>query len=431
MPLSKLKLRLGDLKFDFKGNMDKAYFPEGNGEISFINLDIEKDGMLSSLRGKMHIETVGETISLKEGFIENGEGERISLTGKMEGSLKGNRNLQVDLPRISTTFLQKTLSPLLPQALREGEFKGDVGLSLNINRLLEEGTSLNGKVSIKDVSFVGEFNGTPFLINDINGGIPIKGEGKPSVSLVPLMKHSSEPNKLVGEKVFKGFLDLVKQDSVKNEDLLKIKQIEYGFLRLRDIECEVELNKGKTNLRRLEPKLYKGRAFGTGVFDLSGKESAYGISLLFKNISLRGISNSIPSTKDYISGRVNGLAWIRGEGSELKTLDGVFNFWAIESKKEPRRVAKALLTKLGVKEKFFLRSSRKYNEGEIQGYIKNGVITFKELKISNTTLGIKDLSIKVDRKRNSISVAHFLSVIRETAKRTGRGELKIEFKNKR
>ena len=55
------------------------------------------------------------------------------------------------------------------------------------------------------------------------------------------------------------------------------------------------------------------------------------------------------------------------------------------------------------------------------------MITFRELHISNTFLGIRDLLIQVDRKRNSISVAHLLSVIRETARRAG--GVKIEFEN--
>jgi hypothetical protein len=118
---------------------------------------------------------------------------------------------------------------------------------------------------------------------------------------------------------------------------------------------------------------------------------------------------------------------VRGNVKKLNTLDGTFNFWAIDSE-EPKRIAKALLQKLGVKEKLLLRSSRKYDNAVISGYIKDGVITFRELNISNRILGIvQDLAIKVDEKRNSISVAHFLSVIRETAKRASKGELKIEY----
>lgn len=147
-------------------------------------------------------------------------------------------------------------------------------------------------------------------------------------------------------------------------------------------------------------------------------------------MSLEKASNSIPSAKDYITGRINGIGWLSDKEGKLSTLDGAFNFWAIKSTKEQRTIGRALLTQLGVKEKFLLRSSRKYDKGQLYGYIRDGVITFKELQIVHSILGIKDLFIRVDPKRNSISVAHFLSVIRETAKRASEGKLKIEFENK-
>jgi len=107
------------------------------------------------------------------------------------------------------------------------------------------------------------------------------------------------------------------------------------------------------------------------------------------------------------------------------TIDGPFHFWSLKSKKEDRRIGKAFLQKLGAKEKFFFGTTRKYDNAELYGYIKDGLITFKELDISHSFLGFKDLSVKVDEKRNSISAAHFLSVIREMARSAGR--LKIEF----
>ncbi|MBI2487900.1 MAG: hypothetical protein HYW01_13355 [Deltaproteobacteria bacterium] len=427
VPLDIFKLSLGKLDFNFKGNIKNGSLPQGTGGISFSDLSMEKDGAVSSLKGEMQIETVGETISLKNGFIENEGGNRINLTAKMENPLNGDRSLQLDLSQIPLDFLQKTFSPILPQGLKEGEIKGNLGLSLIFSQFLLEGASWDGELSIKDVSFNGKFQDTIFLINDVNGTIPIRNNGKPGISLVSFMRNYGETDKLLNKKVFENFLGAAKQNGLENKgDLLRIREIEYGFLRLEDIECDVELNKSILNLRRLQSKLYEGEAFGTGLLDLSGKDK-FNLSLLFKNISLNSISSSIPSAKDYITGRINGLVWVRGNGKKLNTLDGTFNFWTIDSK-EPKRIAKALLQKLGVKEKLLLRSSRKYDKGVISGYIKDGVITFRELNISNRILGIvQDLAIKVDEKRNSISVAHFLSVIRETAKRASKGELKIEY----
>ena len=427
IPLDTFKLYLGKLDFNFKGSLQNGSFPQGNGEIGFSGLNMEKDGVISSLKGGVQIGTVGETISLKNGFIENQEGNRINLAAKMENTLNGSRRLQLHLPQIPLVFLQKTLFPILPQGLREGDSEGNLGLSLALNQFLMEGASWNGELSIKDVSFNGRFQDTIFLVNDVNGSIPIRNNGKAGISLVSSMRDYGEINDLLNKNVFKDFLEAAKQNGLENKlDFITIREIEYGFLRFEDIECDVELNKSKLNLRRLRSKLYEGEAFGAGSFDLSGNNE-FNLSLLVKNISLNNISSSIPSAKDYITGKINGLIWLRGELKRLNTLDGTFNFWAIDSK-EPRKIAKALLQKLGVKEKLLLRSSRNYDRGVISGYVKDGVITFKELNISNRILGIvQDLNIKVDENRNSISVAHFLSVIRETARRASKGELKIEY----
>jgi hypothetical protein len=428
IPLNNLNLSLGELDFSFKGSLQKSFLPKGKGEINFSNLTIGSGKKFSSVRGKLQIETFGETIIFKNRFIEDGEGVGITLNARIENPLNGNRSLKLNLPLTPLASIQRILSPALPDILRNGEFKGVVSLDLVSNHFLNKETSINGNLSIKDVSFSGKFNGTHFLINDINGYVPIRDKINPGVSLASLMRNS-EGHEL-NKKVFKNFLDLVNSDNTRNgEDFLMIKEIEYGFLRLENIECEIELNRDRINLRRLEPKLYKGHVFGTVQLDFG--EGKYNFSFLFKKISLKSISNSIPSTKDYITGRINGITWISGEGNKLNKLDGAFNFWAIESK-EPRRIGKAFLQKLGVKEKFFLRSSRKYDKGELYGYIKDGVITFKKLEISHRIFGIiEDLSIRVDPKRNSISVAHFLSVMRETAKRASKGELKIEYeKNK-
>ena len=141
---------------------------------------------------------------------------------------------------------------------------------------------------------------------------------------------------------------------------------------------------------------------------------------------MRGISNRVSPINEYITGRVNGLIWLTGEGANLDTVDGPFKFWSKKSNKEPRKIGKALLDQLGAKERLILGSSRGYDNGNISGYINGGLITFKEFDISNSILGIKNLSIQADPVRNSITIAHLLSVIREIARRSETGGPTIE-----
>ena len=56
-------------------------------------------------------------------------------------------------------------------------------------------------------------------------------------------------------------------------------------------------------------------------------------------------------------------------------------------------------------------------------------MTFKQFEISNSTLGYKDLLIRTDSEKNSISVKHLLSVIREIARRSSTGGIKIDYNN--
>ena len=114
---------------------------------------------------------------------------------------------------------------------------------------------------------------------------------------------------------------------------------------------------------------------------------------------------------------------------KTSNLDGLFNFWTFSSKKEDRVVGKAFLQRLGAKERFLLGSSKNYDKGVLNGYINNGVITFNELELSNRIFGIRDLNIKVNKRRNSISVTHLLSVIRETARRANAGSLDLQYQN--
>ncbi|MGH7885578.1 MAG: hypothetical protein ACRENO_07780, partial [Thermodesulfobacteriota bacterium] len=72
-------------------------------------------------------------------------------------------------------------------------------------------------------------------------------------------------------------------------------------------------------------------------------------------------------------------------------------------------------------------SSRNYDKGKISGYIKEGFMTFKELQITNSFFGYKDLKIRVDEKKNSISLNQMFSVIREIAKRASQGGIKLDF----
>lgn len=423
-------ISLRALNFRFGGEFKKGLLPQGEGEVN-AGLKLGQYSAVNLLSGRMRIKTVGETIVLEDGFIENGSGEIIRFIGRLENSLDTVRRLRIDLPESLLASIKGILSPILPEALRGAEIRGNTSLNLVLDITNKGEVLWHGRLSLKNASFDGNLSsGVHFLIKDINGTIHlIEDESGLKNHLGFSIIGRSRPD----EKTFESFLDALTLDkSEGGDDILRIGEIEYGFLRLEDIEFALDVGRNKLNLKRFQSKLYDGSVFGTGLFEFDGKgeKRRYDFSFLFKDLSLKEASDSIPSTRDYITGRIDGVGWLSNIGGKLGTIDGAFNFWPIKSKKEPKTIGRALLTQLGVREKLLLRSSRKYDKGRIYGYIRSGIITFKELEISHTILGVKDLIIRVDSKRNSISVAHLLSVIRETAKRASEGRLKIEFENK-
>jgi hypothetical protein len=425
IPLRDSILTLGRVSIDYKGELGKGPLPKGSGMVILGNLGIRKDDKASSFSGRIELKTIGETFIIENGFIEDKGRGRVPFSARMEDSLNGNRRLNLNLPDIRLELVKKVLAPILPDVISSGEFKGDAGLSLTSNRFLQEEASFDGTVSIKDVSFTGKYNSHNFYINGINGTISLKDKVKSENALASLMGERLKLDK----KVFRGFIDAVTPGYLNKEgEFLSVREVEYGFLRLENIECEVELDKSRLNLKRFESTLYKGKMFGTGLLDYKG-EDKYNISVVFKDISLKSLTDSIPSIKDYISGRINGIIWITGEGAKLNTLNGPFRFWDVDSKGEDRRIGQAFLKYLGARERLFFGTSHKYDNAELDGYVRDGVITFKELDISHTVFGIKTLSVRVDKRRNSIAAAHFLSVIREMAKRAGAGKVKIQFGN--
>ncbi|MGH7800528.1 MAG: hypothetical protein ACREOW_07850 [Thermodesulfobacteriota bacterium] len=418
----KFELSLGRVDIEYKGELGKSLLPQGSGRVKLSDLTIGNFDKATAMGVQIELKTVGETFIIENGFIQDKGRAKVHFTGRMENSLNGNRRLHLDILDFPLVLIKTIFAPLLPKVISDGQVKGSASLSLTSNHFLQEEYSFDGRLSIKGVSFTGKYNDNYFYINGIDGTILLKDKIKPDNPLSSLMgEHLT-----LDQRVFRGFIDTVTPDYLNKErKILSIREVEYGFLRIEDIECEVELDSTKLNLRGFQSALYEGEVFGTGLLDFNGGGPKYSISLVFKDISLKSISDSIPPIKDYITGRINGIIWLTGEGKKLNSIDGPFHFWSLKSKKEDRRIGKAFLQKLGAKEKFFFGTTRKYDNAELYGYIKDGVITFKELDILHSIFGFKDLSVKVDKKRNSISAAHFLSIIREMARRAGR--LKIEF----
>lgn len=394
------------------------------GTVKLEELEIKKDINSSNVNGRVDLLLEDETIHIENGFINNESSKNINFKGIINNYRKENRRAEIDISETALGTVKEVFYPLLPFEIQEGELSGTIKTEFGIGQTTEN-FDWNGKIKINDASLDTLLSLTEFTIEGVNGAITLDKSVISKNTLSEVIGKNLEINREVYSN-FLNRLEHIKEES-GDANYLKIKNINYGFLNVKNIETNFEMNPSKINFNHIEFDIYDGRILGTGIYNIS--KNKYNVSLLFNDISLSSVSESIPSIKDYITGRVNGMMWIN-DGKNIGSIDGLFSLWVIESDREKMSIGRALLDKIGARGRFFTGSSRRYDKGVISGYIKEGFMTFKELEISNTILGYKDLKILVDEKKNSISVKQLLSVIKEIAKRAGSGDIKLDFEKK-
>ena len=161
---------------------------------------------------------------------------------------------------------------------------------------------------------------------------------------------------------------------------------------------------------------------GSGALQPLGGEAA--VALLAEGISLRAICDAFPAIKGYISGRLNGLADLSISQFSLDQAQGRARFWAVDSRQERNEISRILIEKLaGQRIRYFnlFGQDRRYDRGVLDVVLKRGDLIFRELDISHTTLGIKDLDIKVAPNFNKIGLNHLLESIKVATERIKAG----------
>ena len=415
-------LRIAKTDFNFSGLLPESSLPEGSGKLIVQGLTFTKGGKSYTYRGEVNGTTEGETLFIENGFISDKESKELSFTGKMVDSLNEKRTLRLNMPAIQIPTAISILRPFMPDSLSGAKTRGQADLELVFHKLFYPGQTWGGKLGVLRGEYMGTLAGTDLIVKEIYGTVTIKEDAD---SENPLSSHLKNGLKL-SKTIYKKFLKSIKEfDIEEDSDYLKIGSLQYGIIKIEDIDTSLEVDREEINLKRLSSKAFRGGFYATGTYKFQDP-GTYNISFLLDEVSLKAISDRVSPNSEYITGRVNGLAWITGEGGDLNTIDGPFMFWATNSPKEPRRVGQALLDRLGARERLILGSSRGYDRGEISGYINDGVLTFREFRITNSILGFRNLNIKADPRQNSISINHLISVIRELTRRSLTGGPTIE-----
>jgi hypothetical protein len=199
---------------------------------------------------------------------------------------------------------------------------------------------------------------------------------------------------------------------------ITIVSLRYGPIELRDFEAALTPSGGGIAIQRFGFQVWDGRAGGWG--SIQFPRGGIALALAIEGVSLRAICDAFPPIKGYINGRINGLAELFVPRFAFDQAEGKARFWAVDSRQERKEISRVLIEKLaGQRIRYFslFGQDRRYDRGVLDVALKRGDLIFHELDISHTTLGIKDLDIKVSPTFNTIGMAHLLESIRKATER--------------
>lgn len=120
----------------------------------------------------------------------------------------------------------------------------------------------------------------------------------------------------------------------------------------------------------------------------------------------------------YISGKVDGIANLKGSGTGISQLIGKADLWTYSTGNEKTKISREFLQKIGGPSLKTYLGDRRFDKGIMRLYLQDGFVIFKELEISNRNLiGITDLSVKVAPFNNRIALDYLMWTITEAAQR--------------
>jgi hypothetical protein len=269
---------------------------------------------------------------------------------------------------------------------------------------------LDGTLKVRDVLM--EVPTQNFKAVDINGNLPF------SFDLAGGSSVKSRNESGFTRKNYPRLLEQLKTAPVGGQTI-SIGSIVFGSLTLGAVKLQASAVDGVTKIVSLRSSLYDGALLGSGYIEVK-KGIHYRTDLLINGLSLKQFCATIPAIKDYISGRLDGVISLSGEGNDLTGLIGYSNLWVREGSGEKMHVSKTFLQKLAGKQLsgFFFRADRSFDKAEIIALLEDGNLTFETLDISNTNLfGVRDLSVSVAPSQNRIALDHLLTAIKQAAVR--------------
>lgn len=399
-----------DIKSSFKGTIGAAgYLGKGKVDAKGISVskkddkrNILKDTVLNS-----EFTFRGNDVAFK-GDAQTGK-IVASFSGTVKEFQKQERSIvmKAHLPEIKVTDIRDSFWDIFPDSLLYAGLDGKIASNVSAD-YSKESLGVTGDIQLGNVLLEGE-NGE-YAVGPINGTLPLaytKNREREKPPVLPSFERSEYDNLL-------RYFSQAEEGDYKR---ITVGSLRYGFKFLDDITLLVRQKEGVLNIRRVNATVFGGRLNGSALVDISNGFQ-YRAGMIIKGLSLTKLCDGITPIRGYISGKVDGIAQIKGSGKGISQMIGRADFWTYITEDEKTTISKEFLKEVGGTSLKMYLTDRTYDRGILGLYIKDGFIIFKELEISNRNfVGVQDLSVKVVPLNNKISINHLMWTIVEAGHR--------------
>ncbi len=398
--------------------------PEFNLKAGLKNISVskEKKNLIQKASMEFNLNSDGENARFNVSTFIEKLLIKVSGTAKDIATPKRFVNLKTEVPDVKAIDIRDALWNIFPDNLLYAGMEGLISSVFSID-YSEGSLNISGTLKAHELTINGE-NGE-FTVGPVNGEIPVNFQKNKSKTLLNknLKMNLFSEIPAFEKDNFQNLKNFYKdRETCKICNKITIGNISYGMPLLKNLTVFIEQDKGIYNIPLFDADISGGRLKGTASVNVSNGLD-YTAGFIIEKLSLREFCEGFEPIKGYISGLVDGLAFIKGSGSGLTNLIGKVDLWTYSSKKEKTKISKEFLKKAGGPSLKAYLGDRNFDKGIVTMYLKNGYIIFSELEISNRNiLGIKDLSIKVAPFNNRISIDHLMWTITEAAHRAKSAE---------
>jgi hypothetical protein len=410
----------------FEGSIDSLQSANGSAEIQAEKISILNKNNRNILKEgaiKSRIEFRGENLD----FRADAKAGKITtdISGTVERFTQPNRSIKMGViqPEVRLTDIRDAFWDIFPDSILYAGLDGLVSSDVLVH-FADGGLKVNGTLKVKDFILQGE-NGE-YSIGPVNGIIPIVYRKTNNPPLPPFSKGGEGGFDNTKETRLPSF-ERSEFDNLKRyysreplEDdysRITIGSLQYGFKFLDNITIRIRQEGSVLNIGRFSGNIFGGRLNGSAVVDISD-EVNYRAGFLLEGISLTKLCEGIEPIKGYISGKVNGIANLKGTGAGISRLIGKADFWTYSTADEKTKISREFLQKVGGPSLKAYLGDRKFDKGIMNLYLQNGFVIFRDLELSNRNLlGMQDLSVKVAPLSNRIAIDHLMWSITEAAQR--------------